>query len=294
MKVEAEVKMNTKVKILPDGAVRLTCFSKPVYIDSGYELIKKEELPEHVRVCYDGLAFDELIWGKILKYNTSDPRFDNMRRSKDKIFDIAYANCYDWRYMITLTLDAKRIDRYNAKKIVKPFKKWLNNMVQRKGLMYLIVPELHEDGAIHFHGLVNGALDLVDSDTWKIPTYDKPVKSSTALQLGYSLNSSDCRPVYNISNYKFGFSTAVQIDNNYEAVTMYITKYTCKNFKKIFGKSYFAGGGVKRELTTNFMNLDFRRVPGDIIELPDHLGMVKYVKTDTQYLETLLRACSFD
>lgn len=294
LKPEVQVKFNTKIKILPDGGVRLTCFSKPVFIDEGYELIRKEELPEYHTVCYHEMCFDEILWGRLLKYNTSDPRNDNLRVSRGKVFEIAYANCFDWRYMITLTLSADRIDRYNAKKIVEPFKKWLNNMTVRKGLMYLIVPELHEDGAIHFHGLINGALDLTQSDTWKIPIREKPVRTAKALKFGYKLDTPDCRPVYNIDNYNFGWSTAVVIDNNYEAICNYVTKYMCKDFKKIFGKTYFAGGGVKRQLLTNVMDLNFRNVPAEPISLPDNLGMVKYLKTDTQHLEQLLKVCDFD
>lgn len=274
MKLAAEVLHNTRIKKYPNGKVHITVFSKDVYTQDGYELL--EDKPKEERDKKE--------------YNLDDPRADNLRRAKGKIFDIALSN--EWRYMLTLTLDKDKIDRFDPKVVIKPFTKWLNNMVHRKGLKYIIVPELHEDGAIHFHGLINDVLDLVDSGTVKVPDYNKPIKLETAISRGYDLSSSDVRTVYNVKNYHLGFSTAVKIDNNVEAVSKYMTKYTCKNFQKIFGQSFFAGGDINRELPSDTFDFNFHNVDAETYFLPDGLGAVKYILVDEDIFEVLKKEWS--
>lgn len=291
MRYEGSLKHNCRVKKYPNGMVHITVFNRDVFLEEGWESIDSDEL------LYNRDTGLELVWNedgsfsivKIEKepkqYNLFDPREDNIRRSKGKIFDIALSN--DWNYMLTLTLDNNKIDRYDPKAIIRPFSKWLNNMVSRKGLNYLIVPELHEDGAIHFHGLINDALDLSDSGTVKVPDREKPIRRSTARAYGYDLSDPNIRPVYNVDNYHLGFSTAVPIDNNVEAVSKYMTKYTLKNFKKIFGQTFFAGGDINRELPNYCCDLHFNFVDVDKFSLPDNLGSVKYLLLEESVFELL-------
>lgn len=282
MKSEALCKHNCKVKKYPNGKVHITCFGKDIFRDDFYELSEENKQIEtgYKLVWNDDGTFSIVKVEKNKVYNTSNPRDDNMRRAKGKIFDIALSN--EWSYMVTLTLDKDKIDRYDSKAVIKPFSKWLNNMVSRKGLKYLIVPELHEDGAIHFHGLINDSLTFVDSGTVKVPskTFNKPLKKSTAKSYGYSLSDPNVRTVYNISEYKLGFSTAVHIDNNVESVSKYMTKYTCKNFQKIFGQSFFAGGVINRTLPSTNFDFNYHAFPGDEYQLPEGLGTVKYLLID--------------
>lgn len=264
----AIAKHNTKIKVYPNGKYYVTCFSRDVFNDGWEDIRPKDELDRRA-------------------YYLLNPREDNMKRAKGKIFDIALSN--SWSYMVTLTLDGSKVDRYNPKEIIRPFTKWLNNMVNRKGLKYLIVPEYHEDGAIHFHGLINDALDLSDSGTVKVRDRKKPVKTATAKKYGYDLNSDDVRTVWNIDNYKLGFSTAIHIDDNVEAVSKYMTKYTCKNFQKIFGQSFFAGGGIRRNPDTFYLDVPYNRFQSsDEYNLPDNLGSVKYAVLDEETFKYFL------
>lgn len=286
------IKHNCRVKIYPNGKVHLTCFSRNIFVEDGYVPAFEDESEQgsngYKFVIHDDGTFELIKEDKEKReYNTDNPRDDNMRRAKGKIFDIALSN--EWSYMVTLTLDAGKIDRYNPKEIIRPFSKWLNNMVSRKGLNYLIVPELHEDGAIHFHGLINDTLDFVDSGTVKVPDRKKPIKISTAKSYGYDLAHPDVRTVYNIKNYHLGFSTAVKIDNNVEAVSKYMTKYTCKNFQKIFGQSFFAGGNINRELPSYLIDLKYQYIDGEEFFLPENLGSVKYLLVDENIFDLLLK-----
>lgn len=72
------------------------------------------------------------------------------RRARSAVFDIAMSN--DFKYFVTLTLDAVRMDRYVVSQVTKKLNNWLGDCVRRKGLKYVLVPEYHLDGAVHCHG----------------------------------------------------------------------------------------------------------------------------------------------
>lgn len=47
------------------------------------------------------------------------------------------------------------------------------------------------------------------------------------------------RPVYNMLDWKYGFSTCVPLDENYERTANYIVKYITKSDSgKIFGEAH--------------------------------------------------------
>lgn len=121
------------------------------------------------------------------------------RRAKARIFDLALCN-YDFKYFVTWTLSADKCDRYDYKAIVRNLGQWLDNRVRRSGLKYLIVPELHKDGAVHFHGLTNDAISVMPSDTWVHPDTGRPVKLSTLRR--QHIAPADCQPVYNLADWQ--------------------------------------------------------------------------------------------
>lgn len=275
-------KKNCRLMFYPDGSVHCTVMSYNVF---GGDIFESEER----LICYDSDEENERG-----EYNTDDPRENNLNRARRHIYDLAYINVNSWRYMVTLTLDGSKIDRYNAKEVVQPFKNWLNNMVKRRGLKYLIVPELHHDGAIHFHGLISEGLNLVDSGTVKVPGYKNPIRRATAESFGYNLEDPEVRTVYNTSDYKLGFSTIVPIDNNIEAVSRYMTKYCLKDFTKIFGKTFFAGGHIDREVPTKYIDLPYNLFPSSSeYQLPQFgkiQGSVKYLKADKATVDVILKS----
>ena len=73
-------------------------------------------------------------------------------------------------YFTTLTFDLGKVESYNAAEVEDKFTQWAKNNTYRKGLKYVFVPEHHKvdkEGRlkIHFHGVINDALTLVDSGT---------------------------------------------------------------------------------------------------------------------------------
>jgi Geminivirus Rep catalytic domain. len=232
---------NTKAKIYPNGQQRITVCSKPIFKDEYWEQIDKPlPMPKP-------------------KNMENDVRGDSVKRAKERIFDVAMCNQFD--YFVTWTLDADKINRYDAKQISTKLKKFLNNKVTRNNARYLVIPEHHKDGAIHMHGLLSGDFEMVDSGK----------------------KTKDGKIIYNMPQWSLGFSTAIQLDEQKERVSRYITKYVTKDFKKIFGSFYYAGGhGLVRHPKTQIYDVDYDSL--DLQEYsPEAVNLwFKYINTDDE------------
>ena len=167
-----------------------------------------------------------------------------VRRARRKVYDLIVSNS-SLNCFITCTLDGKDFERNDTKTFVRKLNKWLDNLVQRTGFKYVLVCEYHKKNkALHFHALCNAdALRLQDSGTVLRPTGGKPVRLATAARQGYK--PEELRTVYNVSNWKYGFSTAIYTDDNRGAVANYVSKYITKDCDKIGGRYYRHGGDLK-------------------------------------------------
>ena len=285
---ESEAKKNAKVKIYPDKTrCKIICWDKPMYLVDGYEkaeinFFNKIEEEKTALTSTDVARKPEKGENKRDEVKAEKNRADSVKRAKDKIFEIAIAN--KWEYMITLTLDGDKIDRYSKEEVLKVIGKWFDNQVQRKELKYLVVPELHKDGAIHFHGLVSGKLKMKESGTFKIPNVKKPVKVNTLTRRGLKKDSPNVKIIYNVNDFPYGFSTAVKLDGQAERVAVYMTKYITKDLQKIFGSYYKAGGKIKRNLDYILMDVDFVQMlefaDCKTVVLADNYGSVRYATAD--------------
>ena len=145
----------------------------------------------------------------------------SMRRARAKVRRIALSNEFKW--FVTLTLDAQKVDRYDPAAVVRKLNQWCSNQVKRKGLKYILVPERHKDGALHFHGFFNDALAAVDS--------------------GHK--SKDGRKIYNLPGWTLGFTAALEIYGEYAGAVAYVCKYIGKQGDKPAGRWYYSGGELK-------------------------------------------------
>lgn len=291
---KSEIVRNAKVKFTRDGLCKVTCFSRPVYHLEGFEVNERSER-----------AFILQSADKSPSQNGEGERkrTDSLKRAKDKVFEIV--SCNDWDYMVTFTLDKKKVDRYNPSEVQKRFSAWIYNCAKRKGLIALIVPELHEDGAIHFHGLINNALNMTFSGTYKVKGDKHPIKLSTLRKKGKTPQDSDVKEVFNVDEYKLGFSTAIKLTGNgfdeaYEElsesisrVAYYMTKYCTKDLDKIFGSYYMAVGKLQREMPYIICDLDIEDLKrcGRVVDLPNNLGQICYATITKDDLEGALK-CS--
>ena len=267
-----DVFKNAKVKFTPDGFCKVSCFTRKIYKGEGYEPLEYFSREQ---------AEIELQSPPKKERETESPvreRADSFKRSKNAIFEIAAAN--EWNYMVTFTVDKEKCNRYDREAVKKAFSGWLYDMAKRKCLKALIIPEFHKDKAIHFHGLINGSLDMEHSGTYKIEGEKKPVKESTLRRRGLTPRDENVKNVYNVKGYKLGFSTAVPLDGNVTRVSYYMTKYCTKDLEKIFGSYYFCVGKVNRHLPYCICNMDIndlKRVKNSVtVDLPENLGQVVY------------------
>ena len=163
---------------------------------------------------------------------------NNICRAKAKIYDYAMSN--DWSYFCTFTIDVKRYDRYNLPAWYKSFAGFLNdfNTYHRVKLSYLFVPELHQDGAWHLHGFIDGLPERF------LAPFVPGLHPQYLIDHGY-LNWPDYEK-------RFGFCSFARIRQK-EAVSAYILKYIGKGLrdrKNDFGAPlYYATKGLKKAVT---------------------------------------------
>lgn len=231
---------NARIKIYPNGTQKITVFNKGVFNPDGWERFQPGKEGERQKDKRE--------------YDVTNPRSDNVKRARDQIFDLAIMNV--WMHFVTLTLDGEKIDRYDVDQVRKKVKKWLEHAVSRKNLRYILIPEYHKDGAIHFHGLFAGDLTYLDSGK----------------------KDKQGRTLLNIKEWRFGFSSAVRLDGNPIAVSRYITKYITKSNDKIFGSWALRGGhGLVREVPSDYAHVDFDLADGVAYEIPQAGLKVKYI-----------------
>ncbi len=219
-----DAKKYGRLRVYPaSGRYELMAASRPIF-GSGWEAAE----PRRSR----GKAADA----------AADPDERALRRARRRVRDLGLANVFD--YFVTLTLDGSQINRYDPDAVGDKLRRWLSNQVQRKGLRYVLVPELHQDGAIHFHGFFNAALPVVDSGTLtNVPGKAKPVKPRSAAQRQRWLDAG-AQVVYNLPGWSLGFTTAVKLHGSYPAAVAYVCKYIGKDSRKIGGRWFYHGGDL--------------------------------------------------
>ncbi|MEG0110218.1 MAG: hypothetical protein RR675_03805, partial [Oscillospiraceae bacterium] len=217
---------NTRLKYFGDEFTKITCFSKPIF--NPYKMERHKPPKKDKPVIVDTDDTDDTLDDIPEQYKKKEPsktseRQDALKRARDKVFEISFAN--DFQYFITLTLDETKISRTEKSVIAKALNIWFQNLVSRcSGFKYVFCPEYHADGkAIHFHGLCCGDLQLEDSGTVLVKGFDKPIRIAKAARLGLQ-----GKTVYNLKNWKYGHSTVVKLDGEKENVALYITKYITK------------------------------------------------------------------
>lgn len=149
----------------------------------------------------------------------------SINRTINTVYDLARSNV--WEYFVTLTFNPEKIDSFDYSVVTKKLSNWL--IVLRRNnpnISYLGVPEKHKSGRYHFHFLFSNVnFNLIDSGKLT----DKGIS------------------IYNVGNYKWGFSTAVKIYD-----TVGISKYICKYITKDL---CFETKGKKRYWRSRNLNL---------------------------------------
>ena len=251
------------------------------FIASADEITHNAIVYRYPNGCVDILASDKRIfrepgWERETEYDKTERRpaprepgkkaegenqQRSMRRARAKLRRLALAN--DFEYFVTLTLDKTKIDRYDPKVITKALNTWTDNMVRRNGIRYILVPEQHKDGALHFHGFFAGE---------NLPVTDSGKKDTCG------------EPVYNLPQWKYGFSTAIRLRGEYPRAVAYVCKYIGKQEgQRPMGRWYYSGGALK-EPPKEYIDIDFDEVSNKtdatIFEIPAGKMAVIHTKTE--------------
>ena len=212
-------------------------------------IIKKFNNDYYKLVAFNTLRDDGFIlesdYNKSKKGSVNNQKLlNNISRARGRIFELAM--CNDWDFFVTLTLsqdklDKLGLDRFDLKGFYKYFSKWLNNYKYK--VKYLLVPEKHKNGAIHFHGFISG-IPLDSPDLLQFESTDK-----LPMKLINKLNDNEI--IFNWLPYaeKFGFCD-FEFIRDQERCSSYVTKYISKELYKTIDNlgahCYYCSTGLKR------------------------------------------------
>lgn len=179
----------------------------------------------------------------------------SLRRTQNEIADII--DCNSFEYFGTFTFSPLGVeDRYNDKAVMSSMSSWLNNQRRTSpDMIYLLVPERHKDGALHFHalfGAYNGK--LVDSG--------KKWQGST---------------IFNVQSFKYGFTNFTAIRDRAKTAN-YCRKYITKELMQTKSRRrYWGSKNLKRPLRLdNLSESDLKTYP------IDHASAIEYENDHVQ------------
>ncbi len=220
------------------GAVNVYYY--PLKKDNPYKIVfhKERFIPPDLQMHFEDVESE--VEKKFNEFSEGEKLLNNIARVKTKIRD--YAFCNPWDYFVTFTFSDENIDRYDLKEVKKRMGQFFNNYKKRKNpdFCYLLVPEFHADGAIHFHGLVKGIRDVDLHEFTSIRSNDAYIVKCKAD--GQAVMAYNKLPVYILSqlqkglkvydfyefSQRFGYTTVEPIRNS-DAAANYICKYITKD-----------------------------------------------------------------
>lgn len=198
---------NFKIIEYPNGTVQLRSYTIPILSRTNEDKTDNENI---LFEPFEGKQVKE-VDSFSHESNCNTKKQENLRKSlartKQKVH--TYSRCCKWEWFVTLTYSPTLIDRTDFKECMKRVRYYLHNARREApSLRYLFLPELHSDMVSwHCHGLLSETGNL------------KFEKS------GHFDDSGN--PVYNLQNWKWGFSTATKISDPYR-ISNYVIKYITK------------------------------------------------------------------
>lgn len=182
-------------------------------------------------------------------------KYVSRNRTVNRIYEITRSNL--WEYFITLTFSPKKVkSRYDYNELSKKVSKWLDHLHRiAPKIRYMVVPELHKDGAYHFHGLIadTGDMCIIDSGT----------------------KDTQGRKIYNLLDFRYGWNTATPVSDN-TAVSSYITKYITKDLVTVTAnkKRYWASRNLDKLETVEY-NLPREEIEEILDSLSENISHMK-------------------
>ena len=248
---------NVKVFCYADNKQQIRFYSNDIHVNDSIT-----ELIEEKRSITKSVKKDNGI-----ESNKDFSCLVSQKRTINEIYNITRSNI--WDYFITLTFNPQRVNRYDFDSVVEAAGKYFNFLRKEfdNDIKYFLVPEKHQDGAWHIHGLVaSDKVQIVDSGH-----IDKKG-----------------RVIYHMPHYIYGFSDATRVSNNFAACS-YMTKYVTKDlcFDTMYRNRYIVSKNVGRAKEKEFrISADrFKKVVSEF----DNVIFSKTVQTGEEfvyYIET--------
>ncbi len=232
----SEVKSYGRIYRYPCGVIDLMASSVPIFCEAGWERAGSFAQTKPVNPGQNRAEKRDR------PETAAEDLSRSMRRARARVRRLSLAN--DFRWFVTLTLDPAKVDRLDSGAVIKKLNAWCSNAVQRYGLQYILVPERHKDGAIHFHGFFNDALEAVDSGTMRLPWAKKPRRPRSEAERA-EWGKLGGKAVYNLPGWSLGFTTAMELYGEYPAAVAYVCKYIGKDGDKPAGRWYYSGGELR-------------------------------------------------
>lgn len=253
-----------KIYEYPNGTYDIIASSAPIFKEKGWEDQALRKVP----------AQQESVRKESRPKKDKSDKEDlerARRRARAKVRRLALAN--EFRWFVTLTLDPSKVDSMDVAAVTRKLNQWCSNQVKRKDLRYILVPEFHKSGRVHYHGFFSDSLEAVDSGTITgVPGAKGPRKPRSKAQRAEWLEAGG-KVVYNLPGWAYGFTTAIELYGEYERAVAYVCKYIGKDSEKIGGRWYYSGGNLQtpvekfvdisaEELMENFDHAWSKQVPG--------------------------------
>lgn len=207
----------------PDGSYDIMACSRKVFGPKREKAKNEAKTAKNEPEMEQKSLFDEKVPSEKKERKAKAADVDRAKsRARANVRRLAL--CNDFRWFVTLTIDPKKIDSYDAAAVTRRLNQWLSNHVRRNGLKYVLVPERHKSGRIHYHGFFNDVMEVIPSN-----------KTDS---LGH--------PIYNLPEWDYGFTTAIELYGDYHAAVGYTCKYIGKDSEKIGGRWYYSGGNLQK------------------------------------------------
>jgi len=158
----------------------------------------------------------------------SDSNQDFLQKSIDRTHSRVrdYILCNDFQWFFTLTINPDICDRHDDSSVRKVLKSYFDNIRRHNSLEYILVPERHKTGALHFHGLIKTTQSL-DPTGRKDRSGRKRYQCSTALRM-------------------LGWNDWTEVGSK-DALSQYVRKYITKNMiTDPYKKRYYVSRNLKK------------------------------------------------
>lgn len=211
-------------------------YSVKYYRDGFYKLIRFNGC------CAPRLPDDSDLTENREEQSSSGKLSQALSRARSVVFQLAL--CNDWDYFFTGTIDRTKFNRYDLSVFYAAFSQWIRDQRKKYScrIQYVLIPEMHKDGAWHLHGFVRGIPCSMISD------FVPGVHPQALIDSGFKN-----WPAY---SDKFGFCSLASIQDAVGCahyVTKYITKDMASSVSDFGAHTYYCSIGLNRAVPLGFI-----------------------------------------